>query len=249
MPCVFVGLIVFIAYSYVASEVDLYELSTGFGRALELIQRMLPPDFSKPGGIFVDLLETFFIAVAATFTGGLIAMPMAWVSSRRHSPHPWAYGITRGIIAVWRTVPDLIWALVFIVIVGLGPFAGMLALTIDAAAFCARFFAESFEESDPEPEVALKTLGMGPLGVYFTALLPGTMPALTNTWLFALERATRGSTILGLVGAGGIGLELTKSFDLMAYDRASALLISVLLLVVCVERTSALIRKRILGGE
>ena len=144
------------------------------------------------------------------------------------------------------SVPDLVWALIFVIMVGLGPFAGTLAIMVDTIGFCARFFAESMEEVDPSPQESLTALGASRTGVVFCSIIPATLPAFVNTSLFALEKATRSSVILGLVGAGGIGIELKVSMDMFEYSEAATIIIAIFLLVLAVEQVSSRLRNRII---
>ena len=124
-------------------------------------------------------------------------------------------------------MPDLAWALVFVVAVGLGPFAGMLAIMVDTLGFCARFFADDMENVDPGPAEALTATGARKIDIAATAIVPAAMPAFISTSLFGLEKAVRSSTILGLVGAGGIGIELKVGFDLFDYQTAMTVILMI----------------------
>jgi phosphonate transport system permease protein len=143
-------------------------------------------------------------------------------------------------------VPDLVWALLFVVSVGLGPFAGTLAIVIDKLGFCGRFFAEAMEEVDRGPQEALSAMGASRLSLIMCAVFPAAMPSFINTSLFSLEKATRSSVVLGLVGAGGIGIELKVAMDLFNYDEAATIILAIFALVVLVERLSALLRRKVL---
>jgi phosphonate transport system permease protein len=168
------------------------------------------------------------------------------MAARSQTPHPVLYHAARALISLFRTVPDLIWALFFVVAVGLGPFAGTLALMVDTMGFCGRFFAEAMEEADKGPQEALTALGATRTGRICSAVVPAAMPSFVNTALFSLEKATRGSVVLGLVGAGGIGIELKVAMDLFDYDRAATMILCIFALVVAVEQASALLRRRII---
>jgi phosphonate transport system permease protein len=149
-------------------------------------------------------------------------------------------------VALFRTVPDLVWALLFVIAVGLGPFAGTLALVADTIGFCGRFFAEAMEEAEDGPQEALMALGASRLGVVASAVIPAVLPSMINSSLFALERAVRSSVVLGLVGAGGIGIELKVAFDMFQYDLAGTIILAIFALVLAVERLSAWARRRII---
>ena len=127
-----------------------------------------------------------------------------------------------------------------------GTAAGVLALMVDTTGFAARFFAEAMEETDKGPREALSALGASRSGIIFSSVIPQAMPSMINTSLFSLEKATRGSVVLGLVGAGGIGIELKVSLAMFDYDQAATIIIAIFLLVLVVERASTWVRNRIL---
>ena len=130
--------------------------------------------------------------------------------------------------------------------VGLGPFAGTLAIMIDTIGFCGRFFAEAMEEVDKGPQEALEALGASRMGTIFCAVIPAALPSFVNTALFSLEKATRSSVVLGLVGAGGIGIELKVSMDMFMYSEASTIIILIFGLVLLVEQGSSRLRKMVM---
>ena len=224
--------------------------ASGFFSGLPHMGRMLgemfPPSVARIGPVGKSLLETFQMALIGTGAGVVLSLPLAVLATRHLSPHVAAYHAARVLIALFRTVPDLIWALFFVVAVGLGPFAGTLAIMVDIIGFCGRFFAEAMEEADRGPQEALHALGSGRGAVIAAAVIPAALPSLVNTSLFSLEKATRSSVVLGLVGAGGIGIELQVSMDLFRYAEASAIIIAIFALVLLVEQCSAWLRRRMI---
>ncbi len=226
------------------SLTDLIEGLPSMGR---LVGEMLPPSLDRLWPVGVSILETFQMALVGTVFGVLLSIPLAVLAARSQSPSRFLYYPARTLIAFFRTVPDLIWALIFVASVGLGPFAGTLAIMIDTIGFCGRFFAEAMEETDKAPQEALTAIGASRTGTTFCAVLPAAMPSMINTSLFSLEKATRSSVILGLVGAGGIGIELKVAMDMFQYDQASTIILSVFLLVIAVEQVSSLLRRRIIN--
>lgn len=219
---------------------------SGVPNMSRMVGEMFPPSFERLGPVGKALLETFQMALVGTVAGVLLSLPLAVLATRHLSPHAAVYHAARALIALFRTVPDLVWALFFVVAVGLGPFAGTLAITVDIIGFCGRFFAEAMEEADRGPQEALNALGAGRAAVIAAAVLPAAMPSIVNTSLFSLEKATRSSVVLGLVGAGGIGIELQVSMDLFRYAEASAIIIAIFVLVVVVEQCSAWLRRRLI---
>jgi len=223
---------------------------SGFVGGLPSMGRMLgemfPPSIERIGPVGKALLETFQMALVGTVAGVLLSLPLAVLATRHLAPHAALYYAARTLIALFRTVPDLVWALFFVVAVGLGPFAGTLAIMVDIIGFCGRFFAEAMEEADRGPQEALCALGAGRAAVIGAAVFPAALPSFVNTSLFSLEKATRSSVVLGLVGAGGIGIELQVSMDLFRYAEASAIIIAIFVLVLVVEQCSAWLRRRLI---
>jgi phosphonate transport system permease protein len=210
------------------------------------VTQMFPPDFSRIGPIGWKLLETLQMAVAGCALGLIFALPFAILATDRLSPHPVVRAIARGVIALFRTVPDLVWAIIFISIVGLGAAAGVMAIMVDKIGFAGRFFAEAMEETDRGPQDALRAIGASRTGIIGSAVLPACLPSFTATSLFALEKSVRGSAALGLVGAGGIGVDLKVAFDLFNYDEAFAIILLMLALVISVEQVSGWIRRKLI---
>jgi phosphonate transport system permease protein len=211
-----------------------------------LVDQMLPPSVDRLWPVAVAILETFQMALVGTVFGVLLSVPLAILAARSQTPSLFLYYPARALIAFFRTVPDLIWALFFVVTVGLGPFAGTLALMIDTMGFCGRFFAEAMEEADEGPQEALTAMGASPGDIVFAAVLPSALPSMINASLFSLEKATRSSVVLGLVGAGGIGIELKVAIDLFDYAQAATIMLCIFALVIAVERFSATLRQRII---
>jgi len=220
-------------------------VSGGPGLA-RLVGQMFPPDLSRLEPVLLSLFETFQMAAVGTALGVFFSVPLAVMASRKHAPHAAIRVAFRGLIAFFRTVPDLIWALVFVIAVGLGPAAGTLAIMIDTIGFCARFFAEAMEEADDGPQEALSAMGASRMGILLGAVFPQVMPSFIATSLFALEKATRSSVVLGLVGAGGIGIELKVAMDFFSYDLACMIILSIFILVLAVEQASGWLRAKYL---
>lgn len=242
----YVGVLAFVIWCFDGAEMSLNELIEGLPNMGRMIGEMFPPAFGRMDSIGATMMETFQMAVVGTVLGVAISLPFAVLAARNQTPNRILYYIARAAITFARTVPDLIWAIFFVITVGLGPFAGVLALTVDTFGFCARFFAESMEEVDPGPQEALTALGAGRSGIVLGAVLPAALPSMIASSLFALEKAVRSSVVLGLVGAGGIGIELKAAMDMFDYNEAATIILSIFALVVVVERVSAALRARLI---
>jgi phosphonate transport system permease protein len=192
------------------------------------------------------MLQTFQMALVGAVFGIVISFFLAILASKRNSPHPIFYYTTRFIISFCRSVPDLVWAVLFVASVGLGVFAGTLTIIVDTIGFCGRFFAEAMEEVDHGPEEALQTIGSSRLDIVFAAIVPAALPSFVNSSLFAFEKAVRSSVVLGLVGAGGIGIELKVAMDMFEYQSAATIILCIFFLVIIVEQLSTAVRNKIM---
>lgn len=213
---------------------------------LRILSDMFPPSITRFSTVCWLLLVTLQMAFVGTVIGVLISMPLAVLASSNMTPHGIVYYISRSIIVFARTVPDLIWGVYFVIIVGLGPLAGTCAIVMDTIGFCGRFFAEAIEEVDQGPQEAFAAMGATKTGTFFCVILPAAMPSFVNTMLFNLEKATRSSVVLGLVGAGGIGMEVNTALTMFEYDLAATIIILLCILVFAVEQVGSAIRKKIM---
>lgn len=248
----FAGLVVvaaFLIHGWTqGAKVDPVALFIGTGRLGEFLADAFPPDISRLPSILESLLVTFEMALLGTIIGIILSVPLAIGGARNTSPHGIVYIACRGFVSVCRTIPDLIWALIFVIAVGLGPEAGVLAIAVDVMGFCGRFFAEAIEEIEEGVLEGVRSSGARESGVILAAVLPTCLPSFVATSMFALESATRSSVVLGLVGAGGIGLELAVSMSLLRYDEAMTIILAIFIVVLGVERLSSALRRRILAG-
>jgi phosphonate transport system permease protein len=236
----------FFLWSLAGAGMSISDLIGGLPNMGTIAGEMYPPATDRAGPIMEAILVTFQMALVGTVIGVILSIPMALLAARNTSPHPLVRHLTRSIISFLRTVPDLAWALFFVVSVGLGPFAGTLTIIVDTIGFCGRFFAEAMEEVDPGPSEALDSIGTSPLDRIAVVQIPGALPNMINTSLFSLEKAVRSSVVLGLVGAGGIGAELAISMEMFRYDQAAYIILMIFILVYAVEHLSSRLRERLM---
>ncbi|WP_309127352.1 phosphonate ABC transporter, permease protein PhnE [Microbacterium sp.] len=231
-------------WSFDGAGFDFVKLGEGAVNMGEFLSRLFPPDFSKIGTILALLLETFQMAVVGTVLGAVLSLLVAFAASSNIAPK-WLYYPTRWVMNIIRSVPDLVFALMFVSAVGLGPFAGILAMTLGSIGSIGKIFAEAMEQVDRGPVVAMEAVGASKRQVIQYGVLPQAAPLLTSYTLLLFEGNVRGATILGLVGAGGIGLELTTAMRMYDYGHLSAIIICIIVLVTLIDQGSALIRRRI----
>ncbi len=175
---------------------SLDQLARGLPNIGNILSRMMPPDLSRIDRILAALFQTFQMAVAGCAIGLILSVPLGILAADGLSPHPAVRSATRSLIAIFRTVPDLVWALIFVIAVGLGSPAGVLAIAIDVMGFAGRFFAEAMEETDKGPREALSAVGASRTGLIMAAVLPLALPSMIATSLYCLEKATRASVVL-----------------------------------------------------
>ena len=238
-----VALLVLI-WSFQGAGFDFVKLGDGAVNMGEFLSRLFPPDFSKIGTILSLLLETFQMAVVGTVLGAVLSLVVAFGAASNIAPR-WLYYPTRWVMNIIRSVPDLVFALMFVSAVGLGPFAGILAMTLGSLGSIGKIFAEAMEQVDRGPVTAMRAVGASKRQVIQYGVLPQAAPLLTSYTLLLFEGNVRGATILGLVGAGGIGLELTTAMRMYDYGHLSAIIICIIVLVTLIDQGSALIRRRI----
>src|SRR5271156_1457712 len=221
------------------------DLITGAYGMADTIRRAMPPDFSKIGLVWWPALETIDLGIFGTVGGVILALPLAVLAAANVTPSRYLYYVARGLIDFARAVPDLVWALLFVTAVGLGPFPGALALSVHSIGVLGRLFAETIEHMDMAPIDALTLTGARRVQVHTHRIVPSILPSLLGIALYRLDENIRSSLVLGFVGAGGIGFELLLAMSLFQYQLVSLLLIVTFVIVIAAERLSALLRARL----
>jgi phosphonate transport system permease protein len=219
------------------------DLVTGAYGMADILRRAWPPDIGALGKTLWPALETVDIALFGTTIGVLVALPLAILAARNTTPARPLYVASRGIIALARAVPDLVWALLFVTAVGLGPFPGALAISVHSIGMLGRLFAEVIEDMDMGPVEALTMTGAGRMQIFSHAVVPSVLPSLFGIALYRLDENMRSSLVLGFVGAGGLGFELLTAMNLFQYRTVSLLLLVTFALVILAERLSAALRR------
>ncbi len=247
----YAGGLVLILWCLSGAGFSVEKVMTAPPRFGDFLSRAFPPNLSPDvmSRLGWKMVETLQIAVAGAVLGVILSLPVALLAARGLIAGPVINQIVRVVLGFIRAVPDIAWALVFVVAVGLGPFAGMLAILIDTVGFCGRFFADDMEATDKGPAESLTATGARKIDVVACATVPAAMPAFVSTGLYALEKAVRSSTILGLVGAGGIGIELKVGFDLFDYPTALTVILMIAVVVIGIEQLSGYARTKIIGEQ
>lgn len=205
-----------------------------------------PPDFSRWRHWGKPLLETLSMSVAGTTLGLAAALPLGTLGARNVGPR-WLGRPILLLLHALRSIPGLVWGVIFVAAVGFGPLPGVLALAFHSTGMLGKFCAELLEHVDRAPGDALRSQGVGPLGVLRFAVFPQILPRLVDVTLYRWEHNLRAATTLGVVGAGGLGLEIVTAFHLFEYREALALILVLLLLVTFINVAGAHARRRFLN--
>lgn len=193
--------------------------------------------------VVVKLVETLEIALWGTVIAILISLPLAFFSASNMAPNQLIYTVARSVVSFLRAIPELVSALFLVLAYGFGPIAGVLALALHSAGFLGKFYAEDIENADTKPQEALTAVGANRLKVLRFAILPQVMPQYIAYTLYVLDRNFRMATVIGLVGAGGIGQELKGRFDMYNYHHVATILVGVFCTVFVIDQLSARLRR------
>ena len=243
------AVVLLIAAFYVASwrlaQVDLIRLVTGLPRLGVWLASAWPPQIDDLPLILLRTAETIAMAALGTTMATLLAVPTALLASRNITPVPMLYGPVRLLLNALRGIDSFVFALLFVAAVGLGPFAGMLGIGLHTWGSAAKLIADQIEATRLDALRAVETTGTGRITAIVYALLPDIAPIVLSTTLFWWEFNVRASTVLGVVGAGGIGQELKNSMDLLDFPRLFTIIAVILIVVTVLDRFSGWMRAKL----
>lgn len=223
---------------------DVRRLGVGVPALFSLVGEMWPPDFTRAGSWLSPLLDTLAMSVAGTAIAIVLSIPLGLAAARNTTPHPAVYHLARTILNGLRAVPELIMGIVFVAAVGFGALPGVLALGVHSVGMVGKFYAEAIEHVSPAPIEAARAVGARPAQVVMHGVLPQVLPQLADVSIYRWEYNFRASTVLGLVGAGGIGFELIASLRTLQYREVSAIMLVILGTVAIVDGASGLLRRK-----
>jgi phosphonate transport system permease protein len=224
---------------------SLGELLSNLGRLRRIVGDSFPPDWGFWQRLIGPFVETLQIAIIGSVLGGALALPLAILAARGVAPSPPMAWIHRQAMNLLRTMPDLFWAMLFASAVGFGPLAGALALTTFTVAVVSKLLSESAESIDFGLTEAVRAGGGGWASTVRFAVLPQILPQYVSYVLYAFEINVRASTVLGLVGAGGIGMVLNTQRTTFQYQRVTLIVLTIFLAVVVLEQVSEAARRRL----
>ncbi len=216
-------------------------------QAVDLAERMVPPKWSYMSSLWLPLWDTLNIATLGTLMALIIAVPVAFCAARNTTPSVvFVRPVALFVIVASRSINSLIWALMLVTIIGPGVFAGVLAIGLRSVGFCAKLLYEAIEEIDPNQVEAVTATGASGGQVLTYGIVPQVLPAFAGISVFRWDINIRESTVLGLVGAGGIGLQLDASISNLAWTQVSLILLAILATVILSEWVSAKARHAII---
>jgi phosphonate transport system permease protein len=249
-PRAAIGLLSLLALWWAAkgSQVSFSELSKGLPWIGDFLSRMFPPNWAFLDKLWIPAIETVQIAIWGTLLSVILAVPVCFFAARNLTPNLVVFQFTRQLFNVSRGINEIILALVFVAAVGLGPFPGVLALAVHGAGMLGKFFSESIEEIDQGPIEALRSTGAGSIQIIIFAVIPQVITAWIAVVLYRFETNLRQATVLGMVGAGGIGFELVGSMKLFQYQDTATCIAVIIVMVMVADYVSTRLRAWIQKG-
>ncbi|HEX2142746.1 MAG TPA: phosphonate ABC transporter, permease protein PhnE [Candidatus Limnocylindria bacterium] len=246
-----IGILAFIAITWAsASEqfgigLDIGELIEDLGGGALVLREMANPNWEFVPRTFQAMLETFQMAVLASAIGCGVALPVAFLASRITAPNSPTYVVDRAVLSVVRAMPDILYALVFVAAVGIGPLAGIAALIFFNIGVVAKLLSETVDGIDAGPIEAGRAAGANRLQTVRWSVLPQVLPNYVAYSLYTFELNIRASTVIGIVGAGGIGRLLQTQYRFFAWENVSVIIIELFVLVFFIELLSIWLRRRL----
>jgi phosphonate transport system permease protein len=242
-----IGLVIVMFYgvAWHLAGVDPARLLTGLPRLAHWLGQAWPPKVEEVPLFVQRTAETVAMAAIGTTFATLLAIPLAILASRNITPLPSLYYPVRWFLNGLRGIDSFVFALLFVAAVGLGPFAGVLGICLHSWGSAAKLFADHIENTNLGPFEAVRATGAGRFQSILYALVPDVLPVLLSTTLYLWEFNIRASTVLGVVGAGGIGLELKNSVDLLDFSRLLTIIAVILVVVTALDQLSNWLRRQL----
>ena len=242
---VYAGFLAFFVWSAVGIGFDPRRVLQGIGNTAVLIGDFLPPDATarELNRIIAKMLESVAMAMVATVTGIAVSIPVAFMAAENISPKP-LYALNRGFISISRALNAIIVAILAVKAVGFGPLAGIITITFKTVGFFSKLLAEDIEDIDMGAVDAVRATGSSPIQTLLYGVVPQIIPRFAGLSVYRWDINIRTSTVIGIVGAGGIGSVLLTAFNRYDYQYVSAILLSIIVVVLFAEGVSAVVRRR-----
>ncbi|MFQ4141467.1 phosphonate ABC transporter, permease protein PhnE [Chlorogloeopsis sp. ULAP02] len=238
--------VVIVAISFfLVGLLDTERLAKGVPSGINLIRQMLPPDFSEAASWIEPLFDTLAMSIAATAIAVGFSLPLSLLAAANTTPHPVVFQFARLLFNGLRAVPELIMGIILVAAVGFGALPGALAVGLHSIGMVGKFFAEYIEHVNEAPIEAARAAGANNFQVIYHSVLPQVLPQMLDVTLYRWEYNFRASTVMGAVGAGGIGFELIGALRILNYKEVSAILLVILAMVTLVDGFSGYLRRRL----
>ncbi len=237
--------IAILIFSGIQSDISVVELIQGGGNMAEYTSRYFPPDFTDWRLYLEDTIETISMGIWGTLLAAIVSVPLAILASDNICPQ-WIVFPVRRVLDALRAINEVVFALVFVVAVGLGPFAGVLALFVHTAGILGKLFSEAIETIEHGPVEGIRATGASKLQEIIFGIIPQVLPLWTSFALYRFESNVRSATVLGIVGAGGIGVSLYQSFRSFKYPKVCAILLILIVSVGIIDTVSAKLRQKLI---
>ncbi|CAM3854483.1 phosphonate ABC transporter, permease protein PhnE [Bacillus cereus] len=231
--------------SSVQVDASLSKLVAGFPNMMDLLKEMVPPDWSYFQVITTAMLDTIRMAIIGTTLGAILAIPLALFAASNVFTSTFLYSPARLILNFIRTIPDLLLAAIFVAIFGIGPLPGILALTFFSIGLVAKLLYESIESIDPGPLEAMTAVGANKVQWIVYGVIPQVKAHFVSYVLYTFEVNVRAAAVLGLVGAGGIGLYYDRTLGFLQYQQTASIIIYTLVVVLLIDYVSTLLREKL----
>ncbi|MCU5705799.1 phosphonate ABC transporter, permease protein PhnE [Bacillus wiedmannii] len=231
--------------SSVQVDASFSRLVVGFPNMIDLLKEMVPPDWSYFQVITTAMLDTIRMAIIGTTLGAILAIPLALFAASNVFTSTFLYGSARLVLNFIRTIPDLLLAAIFVAIFGIGPLPGILALTFFSIGLVAKLLYESMESIDPGPLEAMTAVGANKVQWIVYGVIPQVKAHFVSYVLYTFEVNVRAAAVLGLVGAGGIGLYYDRTLGFLQYQQTASIIIYTLVVVLLIDYVSTLLREKL----
>src|SRR5262245_24261747 len=245
---IWLGLAVVFVLSWQATDMSGSALVDGWRGMVDFLQQAFPPDLNWDEVVH-PALQAAKLTLYMAFLGTVLSVPaallLAVLGARTTTPNVLVYQLARSILSFLRAVPEVVFALVFVTAVGLGPFPGVLALFVHNVGVMGKLWSEAIETADEGPVEAMRVAGASRTQVVAHAIVPAVAPQFVGLLLYRFDVNVRASLVLGLVGAGGIGFLINQSIKLFQFDVMLTQILIVLAMIVIVDNVSAVLRKRV----
>lgn len=229
-------------WSYQGAEIAPMKLISDAGNMATFVGDFFPPDFSEWRYYLQELMVTLHIAVWGTLLAVIFAVPFGLLASANITP-PWIHQPVRRLMDACRAINEMVFAMLFVVAVGLGPFAGAMALFVHTTGILAKLFSEAVEAIDPQPVEGIRATGANAVEEIVYGVIPQVLPLWVSYSLYRFESNLRAASVVGMVGAGGIGVVLWEVIRGFQFGKTCAAMLMIILLVTAVDMISARIRK------